>query len=80
IARATHKPGEKLAGGEAIMMGLIEAAIDRYADALEAKGLELDAISRQIFRKRDPKAVESHNLQLVIQDIGRAGDFLALIR
>ena len=80
IARATHKPGEKLAGGEAIMMGLIEAVIDRYADALEMKGLELDAISRQIFRKRDPKAVESHNLQLVIQDIGRAGDFLALIR
>ena len=76
----THKPGEKLAGGEAIMMGLIEAVIDRYADALEVKGLELDAISRMIFRKRDPKAVESHNLQAVIQDIGRAGDFLALIR
>lgn len=80
IAHATHKPGERLASGEAVMMGLIEAVIDRYADALETKGLELDAISRMIFRKRNPKAVESHNLQALIQDIGRAGDFLALIR
>ncbi|MEN5145244.1 magnesium transporter CorA family protein [Brevundimonas diminuta] len=80
IARATNKPGEKLATGETIMMGLIEAVIDRYADALEMKGLELDAISRLIFRKRDPNAVESHNLQALIRDIGRAGDFLALIR
>ena len=80
IAHATNKPGEKLATGEAIMMGLIEAIIDRYADALEAKGVELESISRLIFRKRDPRAMESHNLQSVIQDIGRAGDFLALIR
>lgn len=77
---ATNKPGENLSTGEAIMMGLIEAVIDRYADALESKGLELDGISRRIFRKRNPNAVESHNLQFVIEDIGRAGDFLALIR
>ena len=80
VAHATFKPGEILDTGEAVMMGLIEAVIDRYADALEAKGLELDAISRRIFRKRNPNAVESHNLQFVIEDIGRAGDFLAQIR
>lgn len=80
VTRAMNKPNEKLANGEAIFMGLIEAVVDRYADALEAKGIELDTISRLIFRKRDPKAMESHNLQLVIRDIGRAGDFLALIR
>ena len=80
IAHATNKPGERLATGESIMLGLIEAIIDRYADALEAKGVELEGISRLIFRKRDPRAMESHNLQSVIQDIGRAGDFLALIR
>lgn len=78
-AHATYKPGESFATGEAVMIGLIEAVIDRYADALEAKGLELDGISRRIFRKRNPNAVESHNLQVIIEDIGRAGDFLALI-
>ncbi len=52
IARATHKPGEKLAGGEAIMMGLIEAVIDRYAatDELEAAVLLIatDSLPRRV--------------------------------
>jgi magnesium transporter len=80
LNRALNRAVEPLPTGEMIMLALIEAIVDRYADALETKAVALDAISRLIFRKRNGKAVESHNLQGVIEDIGRSGDFLALIR
>ena len=48
IAHATNKPGEKLATGESIMMGLIEAIIDRYAVGWRIE--RMAAIDRNILR------------------------------
>lgn len=80
IARTTQKAVEPLATGEAVMLGLIEAIIDRYADALERAGGEIDAISRAVFRKRQGRALVSHDLQGMIEQIGRQGELLAMIR
>lgn len=80
VARMTQKAGEPLASGESVMLGLIEAVIDRYADALERTGAEIDGISRAVFRKRRGKTLVSSDLQDMIEQIGRQGELLAMIR
>ncbi|HVW91873.1 MAG TPA: magnesium transporter CorA family protein [Devosia sp.] len=66
--------------GEQVMMGLIEAMIDRIADALEKVGDEIDAISRAVFRTQGTRAMKSHDLQAAIEQIGRKGDLLTMIQ
>jgi magnesium transporter len=78
--RAGHRPGEPLDTGEAVMFGLVEAMIDRLADALERAGDEIDGISRIIFRKRSGDRVQSQDLQVLIEQIGRKGDLMGMIR
>ena len=46
VARAQKPNAVPVATGENIMMGLIEALLDRMADALERVGTEIDAVSR----------------------------------
>ena len=63
------------------MLGLVEAIIDRAADALERIGDEVDAISREVFRNKSPSvSKKTHNLQSLIEQIGRKGDLLTKIR
>ena len=63
------------------MTGLIEALIDRMADALERLGNEIDVISREVFRSKVDKATKkTRNLQSFIEQIGRKGDFLTMVR
>ncbi|APG83107.1 magnesium transport protein CorA [Sinorhizobium americanum CCGM7] len=67
--------------GELVMLGLIEAMIDRIADALERAGNEVDAISREIFRKSHASATKkTRDLQSLIEQIGQKGDLLTTIR
>jgi magnesium transporter len=67
--------------GELIMLGLLEAMIDRLADALEHTSSNIDAISREVFRSNSQAARRNtRNLQLVIEQIGQKGDFLGLAR
>ena len=50
LVRAS-KPGSlPLGGGEAVMLGLIDAFIDRLAQVLENASDEIDAISHEVFR------------------------------
>lgn len=79
----SQKPGAvACATGEQIMMGLIEALLDRMADALERVGIDIDAISRRVFRKKP--GVKSSNtteqLQTIIEKIGQDGDLLTMVR
>jgi len=62
--------------GEEVMLGLMEAIIDRTADALEKVGDEIDTISRGVFRTTGTVAMKSHDLQAAIEQIGRKGDLL----
>jgi magnesium transporter len=83
FAMRAQRPGTvPCSTGEQIMIGLIEALIDRLADALERVGLKIEAISREVFHHEDKKgrATKSRDFQKALVDIGREGDLLSMIR
>jgi magnesium transporter len=67
---------------EQVMLGLVEALIERMAEALEKSGRNLERLSRQVFRYKPPdgKASKSRDFQAIIEEIGARGDLLAMIR
>jgi magnesium transporter len=67
---------------EQVMLGLVEALIERMAEALEKTGRNLERLSRQVFRYKPPggKASKSRDFQAIIEEIGARGDLLAMIR
>jgi magnesium transporter len=79
-ARAARPGGITLAGGEAVMLGLIEAFIDRLAQVLETTSDEIDQISHEVFRARSSGQGEPQDLQSVIERIGRKGELLTMAR
>lgn len=82
VARAQRPNAVPVANGEQIMMGLIEALLDRMADALERVGTDIDTVSRQVFRKggREKPAPSGEDLQTAIERIGQDGDLLTKVR
>jgi magnesium transporter len=64
--------------GEDALIGLIEAFVDRIADVLEKVGLDLDAVSRQIFSEGE-RAGE-RDLQGVLKMLGRNDDLASTAR
>ncbi len=79
--RAIRGHGIAVGNGQLVMLGLLEAMVDRIADALERVGGEVDALSRGVFR-RSPGArpVATRNLQGVIEQIGRKGEVVSMVR
>ncbi|MBS1304101.1 magnesium/cobalt transporter CorA [Loktanella sp. SALINAS62] len=69
----------KLPDADAVLVGLLEAIIDRLADVLERAGRDIDEVSASIFRKTDTKS-EPQNFQGVLEKIGRKGDLNSHIR
>lgn len=80
LSRAQKPGGPPTGTGEQVMLGILEAMIDRLADTLELAGDEVDALSREIFRKSGPGRRETRNLEALIGRIGRKGDLLTLAR
>ena len=83
VTRAQRTNAVPVANGEQIMMGLIEALLDRMADALERVGTGIDHVSRQVFRKgkeKEKAAPTSEDLQAAIERIGQDGDLLTKVR
>lgn len=82
VLRAQKPNTVPCATGEQILLSLIEALSDRMADALERVGMELDAISREVFRRRarSGQPPKERNLEAVIEQIGRNGDLLTKLR
>jgi magnesium transporter len=68
--------------GEQVMLGLVEALIERMAEALEKTGRNLERLSRQVFRYKPPggTASKSRDFQAIIEEIGARGDLLAMVR
>jgi magnesium transporter len=66
--------------------GLLEAIVDRMADALERAGTELDQVSHGIFRAEQRKQLhrrpkrEEQGLRDTIRRIGRTGDLVSKSR
>jgi magnesium transporter len=80
-SRALRVNGQTYSTGEAIMLGIVEAVIDRLADVLERIGNEIDGISREVFRSKVASATKkTRDLQSLIEQLGRKGDLLTGIR
>lgn len=81
VARA-EKAVDKIASGEAVMVGLLEAIVDRAAEIQAAVGDELETLSSDIFQ-RDGSLTGAANradLRPVLQRIGRNGDLASRVR
>jgi magnesium transporter len=82
FAVRAQRPGAfNVSSGEQIMLGLLEALIDRIADALERVGAKFDIISREIFHQADKdKVANGSDFKRALVDIAREGDTLSKIR
>jgi magnesium transporter len=67
-----------------LFIGLLEAIVDRHADALEEVRTELDTISHGIFRAHPMQLSgskhEDRTLRRTLVAIGRSGDLISFIR
>ena len=81
VARA-EKETSKLVSGEAVMVGLLEAIVDRAAEILQSVGDELEALSNDIFaRDGSVGAGGDHgDLRPILQKVGRNGDLATRVR
>lgn len=80
-ARAAKQKDSPARTGEHVMLGLLEALIDRMADALERVGTDVDHISREIFRNKARNvSKKTRDLQAVIEKIGTKAELLNLIQ
>jgi len=80
-AKAQRESAEPCTSGEMTMLGLIEAVIDRTADALERISDEVDGISHDVFQnKAKTVSKKTRDLQSLIVRIGLKGDLLTKLR
>jgi len=70
--------------GARILVGLLEAVVDRLADVMEKIRNDLDDISRAIFRpkktEKSQSGIDDREQREVLQTVGRAGDLVSRIR
>jgi magnesium transporter len=77
----TRPTANPYTSGEKVMLGLLEAIIDRLAQLMETTGDEIDTISREVFRNKTQNVTrKSRDLQVIIEKIGMKGDILSLAR
>ena len=66
------------ANGGAILVGLMEAVVDRIADVLQGLGADLDGVSHRIFHQPHTthrrRRASSRELEALLRTIGRSGD------
>ncbi len=82
VARAQRPHAVPCATGEQLMLSLLEALIDRMADTLERVAVDIEAISRSVFRHKAKRGrlSKSRDLEGTIEQIGSNGDLLTKLR
>ena len=65
--------------GEMVLVGLLEAVVDRIADILELVGADLDSLSHDVFGANGERK-EPTDFNEIIQRIGRDGDLTSKSR
>jgi magnesium transporter len=65
--------------GEVVLLGMLDAIVDRVADLLERIGGELDAVSREIFNRDGAGGRREGSLQDALQRLGRSGDMTSKV-
>ncbi len=66
--------------GEAVMMDLLDAVIDRAADILERIGADVDQVSHDIFEPESSAGMRSRSYNDILRTIGRKGDHTSKVR
>ena len=76
------KMGPSCRNGELVLLGLIEAFIDRIADVLEHTGLDSEQIALDTFERSTTKTkpMTTEDLKLIVSRIGRTGDITSKAR
>jgi magnesium transporter len=69
-----------LTDADTAFAALLEAIIDRTADILERVGLNVDAISREVFQNEDDSRSGSKDYRKLLSRIGRSGDLNSKVR
>jgi magnesium transporter len=67
-------------GGEAVLLDVLDAVIDRLADILERAAGEVDQVSRDIFEPNAPRTGHAKRYANILIAIGRMGDLTSKIR
>lgn len=81
LSRAQRPGGLPHQNGEQVMLGLIEAMIDRTADALERIGNDMDLMSREVFKNERQKAdKKTRNLEALVAQVGHKGEMLTMVQ
>lgn len=81
FARKICRQAATCHSAEDALVGLIEAFVDRIADILEKAGIDLDAVSRQIFASESaPRRSGENDLQMVLRTLGRNDDLVSTTR
>jgi magnesium transporter len=81
LTRAQKPRSVACGSGEQVFLGLLEAMIDRTADALERVGNEVDQISRDVFRKKKSTAEQlQQDLRSIIEQIGAKAEVLTMVQ
>lgn len=68
------------ATGETLLLGLLDAIIDRTADILERVGADIDQTSQDIFARKGSRAARQKNYMAVLRILGQQGDLLSKSR
>ncbi|WP_108683016.1 magnesium transporter CorA family protein [Methyloceanibacter sp. wino2] len=63
-----------------VLIGLLEAVVDRLADFIEQIQGQVEHLSRSVFKKRDPALKRQHRYDVVLQDIGHEGEVVSKVR
>lgn len=66
--------------GQAVLVGLLEAVIDRAADRIERIQLEVDQLAQTIFSGRGGERTRTRRFDINIREIGREGELTSRSR
>lgn len=66
--------------GGGALLALLGVIVDRLADVLERVAQDIDAISREIFRRNGEHPAPARDFQAILASIGRKGDLTSKIR
>jgi magnesium transporter len=83
FARVAMKLGKQCPAGitgEAVLIELLDAIIDRAADVLERVGADVDVVSRKIFEGRAAKDSPNLRYQISLRTVGRKADLTSKMR
>ncbi|GGE35759.1 magnesium transporter [Agaricicola taiwanensis] len=78
--RACKGEGEAPNTSEGVLIGILEAAVDRTADVMEKVGADIDGVSSRIFDRDAARVSRKKSYQAVLKSLGRKDDLLSKAR